>query len=212
MGIRKVERGPTSGRVSTNVRALREAVGLSLEGLSEAMGRAGRPILPSGLSKIEQGDRRVDVDDLIALAVALGVNSSRLLLPDAAGEEPIELTATVDRPAWAVWQWADGYAPLPTRSGDDEDDPWNTPEELENFERLARPASLRRTQQHPAMRAAVEVAARVRRVVHHATKEPDRSRRRKDLGLVVTFAAARRALDRLSSELEDIEEAHRGDR
>jgi transcriptional regulator with XRE-family HTH domain len=39
----------------------------------------GRPILPSGLSKIEQSTRRVDVDDLVALADALRTVPSRLL-------------------------------------------------------------------------------------------------------------------------------------
>lgn len=40
----------------------------------------GRPILPSGLSKIEQGDRRVDVDDLVALATRTGINGADLLV------------------------------------------------------------------------------------------------------------------------------------
>jgi hypothetical protein len=41
--------------------------------------RVGCPILPSGLSKIESGDRRVDVDDLVGIAAALSVMPDRLL-------------------------------------------------------------------------------------------------------------------------------------
>jgi transcriptional regulator with XRE-family HTH domain len=46
---------------------------------SDRLTRVGRPILPSGLSKIESGDRRVDVDDLVGIAAALGVMPDRLL-------------------------------------------------------------------------------------------------------------------------------------
>ncbi len=183
------------------MRALREAAGLSLEGLSEAMDRAGRPILPSGLSKIEQGDRRVDVDDLAALAVALGVNPSRLLLSDEAEGEQIALTDAVTVPGWAAWQWADGYMPLPTRPADAEDDPYNTPGDVDDFQRLARPTAIRRTEQHPAMRAATDLHFRVRRVVHHTTMGSDHP---------ATLSLARRALDRLASVLDDVEEDSRG--
>src|SRR3954454_23683106 len=61
---------------------------MSLTQLSEAMTDiAGRPILASGLGKIESGERRVDVDDLVALAVALDVSPVRLLLPRPTSEE-----------------------------------------------------------------------------------------------------------------------------
>jgi transcriptional regulator with XRE-family HTH domain len=84
MGTRKVELGEVGHTVKAQVRRLREQRGLSLQALSERLETVGRPILPSGLSKIEAGTRRVDVDDLVALAEALGTAPDDLLTaPDA---------------------------------------------------------------------------------------------------------------------------------
>jgi transcriptional regulator with XRE-family HTH domain len=76
-----VERGEVGDRVARNLRRLRERRNLTLQALSERLSELGRPILASGLSKIEQGDRRVDVDDLAALANALDTVPSQLLEP-----------------------------------------------------------------------------------------------------------------------------------
>lgn len=72
-------------RVAGNVRHLRGARELSLRDLSARLAELGRPILPSGLMKIERADRRIDVDDLAALAKALETVPIRLLSenPDA---------------------------------------------------------------------------------------------------------------------------------
>jgi transcriptional regulator with XRE-family HTH domain len=80
MGTRKVEQGEVGHVVAAQVRLLREEKRLSLQALSRRLKALGRPILPSGLSKIEQGDRRVDVDDLVALAAALETVPSMLLM------------------------------------------------------------------------------------------------------------------------------------
>jgi transcriptional regulator with XRE-family HTH domain len=79
MGTRKVDQGETGHLVAANLRRLREEQHVSLHELSVRLAAFGRRILPSGLSKIEQGTRRVDVDDLVALADALGTVPSRLL-------------------------------------------------------------------------------------------------------------------------------------
>ncbi len=208
MGIRKVQPGPASSRVQNNLKELRKAAGLTLDQLADRMADVGRPVLPSGLSKIEQGDRRVDVDDLVALAVALGVNVNRLLLSDVAEDEALALTPEIGHPAWAVWQWADGFYPLPTRPADDADDPYNTSAEYEEFQRLARPGVLRRTSQHPLMRAATDLSHRARRVILHATKAPDPARDRPDLGFETTLSLARHAVGRVSQELDALEEEH----
>ncbi len=149
MGIRKVEKGPTSARAARNVRALREARGLSLAGLSQRLAEVGRPMIPNGLSKLENGERRLDVDDLMALSVALGVNPSRLLLPvDGSPDAQVEITETVSCPAWRAWEWADGFAPFDDDLEDLQGD------RFEDFQMHARPASLRRLEMHPAARAA----------------------------------------------------------
>src|SRR3712207_6224827 len=105
-------------RVAANVRALRDARGMSVRELSTRMTELGHQVWPSAITKIEQGERRVDVDELVALAVALRVNPSRLLLSTTASDAEVGLTATVAVPSWAAWQWADGSSPLPTGSGE----------------------------------------------------------------------------------------------
>jgi transcriptional regulator with XRE-family HTH domain len=79
MGTRKIELGQTGRTVAARVRRIRERNRLNLQDLSDRLAPLGRPILPSGLSKIEQGHRRVDVDDLTALAAALGTTPNDLL-------------------------------------------------------------------------------------------------------------------------------------
>jgi transcriptional regulator with XRE-family HTH domain len=79
MGTKKVELGPTGHAVRKNISRIRELQKMSLQDLSDRLVRLGRPIARSGLFKTESGDRRVDVDDLVAIAAALGVTPDRLL-------------------------------------------------------------------------------------------------------------------------------------
>lgn len=113
---RAVETGPTGSRVAANVKVLREARGFNQPQLAQRMRDAGRFAHASGISKIEQLDRRVDVDDLVALAIALGVTPNRLLLTGRIGPETadqaIELTSIVRVPVLDAWQWAAGDVPL----------------------------------------------------------------------------------------------------
>lgn len=96
--------------VKQNVRRLREERRHTVRSLSARLGELGRPILPSGITKIEDGSRRVDVGDLVALARALDVSPATLLMP---AEPEIEN----DEHAWkaweARWRWAHGEGPLP---------------------------------------------------------------------------------------------------
>lgn len=71
--------GPTGELVAKNLHKLRRWNDISLRDLSRSMGKLGRPISASALQKIEAKVRRVDVDDLVALAAALGVSPSSLL-------------------------------------------------------------------------------------------------------------------------------------
>lgn len=77
--------GPAGRAVIANVESLRKARGLSFAGLSQRLGEAGRPILPSVLQRLSQGGRRVDADDLVAFAAVFGVTPARLLAPPGAG-------------------------------------------------------------------------------------------------------------------------------
>jgi transcriptional regulator with XRE-family HTH domain len=85
---------------------------LTLDDLAQRMSDVGRPMRKSGIGKIEQQERRVDADDLVALALALGVSPLRLLLPGSADTKPIELTATCRVRARDAWRWASGEQPL----------------------------------------------------------------------------------------------------
>ncbi len=76
--------GKTGLIVAANVEKLRRRRGLSLRKLSAELGRTGRPIFALGLSRMANGERRCDVDDLTALAEVLEVSPADLLLPDAA--------------------------------------------------------------------------------------------------------------------------------
>jgi transcriptional regulator with XRE-family HTH domain len=106
--------GPIGRNVIANLASLRDARKLTYKELSDRLAELGRPIPTLGLSRIERGTRRVDADDLVALALALGVNPSALLLPrDVERSAPIELTSKLAEQAGDAWAWADGRAAFP---------------------------------------------------------------------------------------------------
>jgi hypothetical protein len=179
---------------------------MSVRDLSARMSELGRPLLPSGITKLEKGQRRVDVDELVTLAVALGVNPSRLLLPAEAGDQDVPLTPTLTVPGWAAWQWADGFAPLPTRS---KAEGYNTEGDREDFLMHSRPAEFRRQEQHPLIRAVHSLRFSAWRVVAQATRAD-----RDPKTLESTLSYARRDLQRVTWELDGIEEesGSRGER
>jgi transcriptional regulator with XRE-family HTH domain len=114
MGTRRgYEPGPTAQRIRANLNQLRDQRRISLRALSKRLDRLGHPLLASGLSKIEMGTRRADVDDLVAIAIALDVAPNRLLLVGTAGEEKLELAPEAQASERIVWLWATGEAPLP---------------------------------------------------------------------------------------------------
>jgi transcriptional regulator with XRE-family HTH domain len=104
--------GPVGERVADNLRELRGHARLSVRALSKRLEILGQPIAPSAITKIEKGKRRVDVDELVALALALNVTPNRLLLAGRADEEPIELSPSVAEPAVGAWRWAGGELPF----------------------------------------------------------------------------------------------------
>lgn len=105
--------GPAGRRAAASLRQLRDGRRLTTAQLSALLSRLGRPILATGITKTEGGDRRIDVDDLIALAVALDTTPNRLLLPGSASDnESVELTPEVKVTALNAWKWATGEEPL----------------------------------------------------------------------------------------------------
>lgn len=109
----KSELGPTALVVAANVRQHRERMGFSFAQLSRELVRAGRDIPPLGLGRIESGERRVDVDELTALAAAFGVCPAALLMPESEDPEAIvQLTGTEKAQAQRIWSWLTGSYPL----------------------------------------------------------------------------------------------------
>jgi transcriptional regulator with XRE-family HTH domain len=102
---------PIGRRVGNTVRRFRHDRGLDLHELEARLAEEGHPIKLGQLSKLERGERRVDVDDLVALAVVLNVTPNQLLMPDPPpeGEDQV-VTLTPHRAVgWhRAWQWMCG--------------------------------------------------------------------------------------------------------
>jgi transcriptional regulator with XRE-family HTH domain len=104
MGTNAVQRGSTADTVAANVKRLREGKNLGLRALAGRLADAGRPLTHTALDKIERGTRRVDVDDLMALAVTLGVSPLRLLMPyTVTADEQVQATCRASEPAHLLW-------------------------------------------------------------------------------------------------------------
>ncbi|WP_078612098.1 MULTISPECIES: helix-turn-helix domain-containing protein [Streptomyces] len=73
--------GTTGDQVRANLLRLRTVRRLSTRALADSCKRLGRYIPPTGITRIEKGERRVDVDDLLVLAEALQVPYAQLIEP-----------------------------------------------------------------------------------------------------------------------------------
>ena len=96
MGYRKIPLGATGETVRANIDMLRKAKGFSTKTLSRELDAAGRPIEQSGVWRIVNGERQVDVDDLVAFSKVFGVRPEQLLVPwtceTCGGQPPVGFT------------------------------------------------------------------------------------------------------------------------
>lgn len=76
-----IDVGPIGRGVATNLLRLRKARGLTSRQLSAKTADAGRYMPASGITRMEHGERRIDVDDLVILAQVLDVTVGHLLAP-----------------------------------------------------------------------------------------------------------------------------------
>lgn len=106
------EIGPTGREVARNVKRARVAAELTQKELSDRLSEMGRPVPVASIGKIESGDRRVEVDDLVAIALALRVSPLSLLLPNS--REPLDVVEITGREGRSdeVWDWGLGAAPF----------------------------------------------------------------------------------------------------
>ncbi len=110
--------------VAGNVRRWRAGRGLDQQALADRLGKLGWTVDRTTVVRIEKGTRKVTVDDLGLLAVALNVPLPLLILP-AHEARPVALTSAGKTSAlhpWMLWEWMLGNEPLPGRiesSGDE---------------------------------------------------------------------------------------------
>lgn len=110
--------------IGRNIRAAREAAGLDLKDVAQKLRDTSRPLALNTLSKLETGRRKVAAEELIPLAVVLGVTPNVLLLGSGEttlGDDATEnvdlgsvvlLESGVAAPLLEVWRWAQGEEPL----------------------------------------------------------------------------------------------------
>jgi transcriptional regulator with XRE-family HTH domain len=111
---RAIEIAASGERAAANLAEIRSSRHMSQAELADRMNELGRPMSAPVVSKTEKLDRRIDVDDLVAFAIALGVTPNRLLLPGSvADDEPVELLPQVRVSEIDAWKWATGDGPLP---------------------------------------------------------------------------------------------------
>jgi transcriptional regulator with XRE-family HTH domain len=132
----RLDLGPTGRAVAANLNRVRTARGISLRDLAKRINGVKLPA--DALTNIENERRRVNADELTALAVALGVNVSALILPPTDEHTAtVEITGAGNVPASRAWDWADGHHPITLNpNGDDET-------EQAHFELHARPPERR---------------------------------------------------------------------
>jgi hypothetical protein len=100
--------GPVGWILAANIKRIRESQRLTYAELSRLLAAAGREIPILGLRRIESTERRVDVDDLLALAYVLKAAPVDLLVSGDATDEPYPVTPEIESTADAVREWVRG--------------------------------------------------------------------------------------------------------
>jgi len=115
---KRVPIGPAGRYVLTALHRYRKRRKLNLSAMSRRLEELGRYIPAQGLKRIECGDRRVDVDDLIALARVLDVPPIKLILPVGQAEDAEVLPGQVCD-TWATVRWFIGDGPFPAAGAEE---------------------------------------------------------------------------------------------
>jgi transcriptional regulator with XRE-family HTH domain len=112
--------GATGETVRKNIRDIRDNKGISGPELSARLGEMNRPIPPLGIHRIESGQRRVDVDDLVAIALALDISPITLIMPKTDATYDAVAITGVDRDveARSLWNWLVAADPLTADTAD----------------------------------------------------------------------------------------------
>jgi transcriptional regulator with XRE-family HTH domain len=97
------------------IRTTRDRRGLTQAQLAAALTRLGHPMHQSAIAKIEARERKITLDDVLVLAVALDVPPGLLFVP-VESDADLALTPTMKIHPWYAWEWVRGLEPLPGRA------------------------------------------------------------------------------------------------
>lgn len=86
--------------------------GLTTQGLAEVMDELGEPMHASAITKIEQGTRKVSLDEAFAFAAALNVPPVALLLPLDGQRRRVRVTSKSEIHPHLALDWIAGDSPL----------------------------------------------------------------------------------------------------
>jgi hypothetical protein len=122
---KRIEPGPIGVVVAQNLENLCKYGRISYAELSRRLDALGRPIAPLGLTRIRDLERRVDVDDLIALSMALGVSPVALLVPwRRSRDAKVKVTDSGARyTREQLRAWVSGERPIDAKPGPEEVEP-----------------------------------------------------------------------------------------
>ncbi|WP_406420894.1 helix-turn-helix domain-containing protein [Streptomyces sp. NBC_00842] len=98
MASRALQPGPAGAHAAQAVARLRDTRGWDQRELAVRLTQAGRPASQPTVSRMESGARRIDIDDLVALAAVLGAPASALLPPETAPVAAVPARRTRDDP------------------------------------------------------------------------------------------------------------------
>jgi len=114
MAGQRIKFGPTGETVAHNLKRLRTGQNLTYTQIAQRLKGLGRPLSALAVRRMEEGERRIDTDDLMGLSVALGVNPNALLLPPLGAN--VAFAQITGVPSWlypvGMWKWATGVEPL----------------------------------------------------------------------------------------------------
>ncbi|WP_019073235.1 helix-turn-helix domain-containing protein [Streptomyces hokutonensis] len=200
--------------MAANLVRLRQERGLSTTRLASRLEELGNPIPATGITRIEKGQRRVDADDLVALADAFNVSPTTLLLPPTYGDDLVQLTREHEVTSRTAWRWAEGHQTAmdwdahPTANSVDGDPaiPTEAYEREQEFaaqqtayRALARPPAHRRVTEHQAVYLASQLMELLGDLVA-STPSADQA------DLAVLAQTARHRYDQLGIELKMLRE------